>query len=440
MSERAVTLQTFFDGRWHDAAEVEFHRPELGHRGATTFSYLLEYFAEHAAVDHSNGVRVDDTRAVSTALVSLEDRWNPTWPAFLMDLLPQGPARHLVAGTFGLNGALAASETELLRICAGAPVGNVRVKEAAARLRTLEPFDSRVRMDLGDVAGQTARFREVMEMLPALCPASVSLQGEWPKALLAVTRTGEVYPDPFVPDDFPADRYVAKFFRKKGERDEAILDVEGCYASALAAEGLAVHDVPVRLPGMLLVPRFDVTDSGGRKGQESLVSAIGVAEFGHQADHEAYVDLIARTSDRPEGDVAEYVARDLVNLSLGNEDNHGRNTALVRQGGATYLAPIFDLAPMRISGDAVARSTKWRCMREEGADYRPLWNAVAGAAAGGRYHEAVLSRVAEVASRLPAARARIMEETRFPEKAAHAMSRMDMLLETAHDALVSPRR
>ncbi|WP_269084834.1 HipA domain-containing protein [Pseudomonas sp. HUK17] len=30
----------------------------------------------------------------------------------------------------------------------------------------------------------------------------------------------------------------------------------------------------------------------------------------------------------------------------GNTDNHGRNTAILRDGEGVWLAPIYDLAPM----------------------------------------------------------------------------------------------
>lgn len=43
--------------------------------------------------------------------------------------------------------------------------------------------------------------------------------------------------------------------------------------------------------------------------------------------------------------VFEYLRRDLLNLILGNSDNHGRNTSILRMDKGVKLAPIYDLAP-----------------------------------------------------------------------------------------------
>ena len=56
----------------------------------------------------------------------------------------------------------------------------------------------------------------------------------------------------------------------------------------------------------------------------------------------------------PEGEVVEYVKRDVANIVLGNKDNHGRNTAVQRHcDGTVRLAPVFDFAPMRFMAMAM---------------------------------------------------------------------------------------
>lgn len=57
--------------------------------------------------------------------------------------------------------------------------------------------------------------------------------------------------------------------------------------------------------------------------------------------------------------VREYLRRDLLNKILGNSDNHGRNTAIIRDASALRLAPIYDLAPMVMDDEGVTRTTKW---------------------------------------------------------------------------------
>jgi serine/threonine-protein kinase HipA len=114
-----------------------------------------------------------------------------------------------------------------------------------------------------------------------------------------------------------------------------------------------------------------------------MISAAGIAAFGHTDTHENYLRILRRVSADPLADVTEYVLRDVLNLAIGNTDNHGRNTALRKTAdGKVRLAPLFDFAPMRIAPAVVARSTKWECMKAEGRDYNPDWEVVARVAAG----------------------------------------------------------
>ncbi|MBW8284017.1 MAG: HipA domain-containing protein, partial [Rhizobium sp.] len=112
-------------------------------------------------------------------------------------------------------------------------------------------------------------------------------------------------------------------------------------------------------------------------GQESLVSAIGVADFGHVGTHEAYIDVLRQYSADPFADVVEYLKRDIANLALGNPDNHGRNSALSKhQDGTIRLSPLFDFAPMRLAKEGIVRSTRWAVMRDGGRDHLPDWKRI----------------------------------------------------------------
>lgn len=118
-----------------------------------------------------------------------------------------------------------------------------------------------------------------------------------------------------------------------------------------------------------------------RLGQESLASALGRAEFSPILTHEACLKLIQHVTSDPAAETIEYLLRDLLNLAMGNPDNHGRNTALQKfQNGTIKLSPLYDFAPMRLDEGAIARSTKWHVM--EGRDFHPDWGKVAEAAAG----------------------------------------------------------
>jgi serine/threonine-protein kinase HipA len=50
----------------------------------------------------------------------------------------------------------------------------------------------------------------------------------------------------------------------------------------------------------------------------------------------------------------------MLNIALGNTDNHGRNTALqVTADGVARLTPVFDVAPMFMDRSAIPRQTRW---------------------------------------------------------------------------------
>ncbi|MBH5397256.1 hypothetical protein HZZ13_05540 [Bradyrhizobium sp. CNPSo 4010] len=66
-----LTIQTFFDRRWHDAAVVTLSDPDKGLTGASSVSYEMPYFYDHG----TSGDAVRNLRAYSVAApVDLEDR------------------------------------------------------------------------------------------------------------------------------------------------------------------------------------------------------------------------------------------------------------------------------------------------------------------------------------------------------------------------------
>jgi serine/threonine-protein kinase HipA len=431
-----LTIQSWFAGEWHDAATVVFHEPEKGHRGATTTFYLLDYFAEKAAADSLQGA-VTDERAVSVRMpVGLEDYRLPHWPAFLMDMLPQGPARILLGKALGLNAVLPSSEVHLLAYAAGAPVGNLRIAEASTN--RVSRADMRG-IALDDVLRRSDAFVDFATSLPWACPSAVCLQGEWPKLQLTMTDDGLLYPDAAVEDRDARQRYIVKLARSRNPRDSLILELEAIYARVAADLGLSILSGHIAGDGVLVMPRFDRDPDHGasRVGQESLVSARGIAEFGHLAAHEDYLRIVAGVSADPVADRLEYLKRDLLNLSFGNDDNHGRNVALSKKAGSIRLAPVFDFAPMRLSGSGIARSTKWACMKESGGDYRPDWFVIASnVAADDAERQGLLDALAEFAERLPAAAATVMSEVSDKNTTAHALTRLEGMVSDAVSAAV----
>ena len=51
-------------------------------------------------------------------------------------------------------------------------------------------------------------------------------------------------------------------------------------------------------------------------------------------------------------------------VALGDRDNHGRNTSLLKAGdGSVALAPLYDFAPMYLDPEGISRQTRWASER-----------------------------------------------------------------------------
>lgn len=426
-----LTVQTNVGGQWRDAVKVTFHEPHLGHKGATTTAYLIDYFADLASIDYSDETEVIDQRAVSIRHpVNLNDIRLPHWPSFLMDMLPQGLGRHYLSKVLNLNPVLLSTELPLVAFAAGSPVGNLRIKEAFEKEMQLpgrKAFDG---LSASDVLGRTDRFLSVLHTLPATVPSAVNLQGEWPKAMLTLADDGLYYPPGTVPDDAVIGHYIVKMQRAKMGNDNLILELEAVYSAVAAEAGLDVHSPSQAGDGVLLIPRFDRIKAEGSwsaRGQESIVSGMGVSAFAHMESHENYLSMIVSASTKPLQDIMEYLKRDILNLCFGNDDNHGRNTALVKNtDGSVRLSPLFDFAPMKLAGQAIARSSKWAVMRDGGNDFRPDWSQVVSALALSDDHGAAMATgLADFAESLPSLAKAVTDRCSDPRSASHATSRLE---------------
>ncbi|MBP2567958.1 type II toxin-antitoxin system HipA family toxin [Agrobacterium tumefaciens] len=377
-----LMLQTHFYGQWHHAAMLELKDDAAGYQGASIVDYDLDYFVTVASAEFAAGKTVRDHRALSVRYpVDLENRYSRSWPPFLLDLMPQGHARRKLAEHLSLAEGSRASDLPLLLRSATGGIGNIRIKEAAEaeteRLRGVE----RQGVTEAEILERSDRFMEVADRFGMLASGSSGLQGEWPKVSMTQANDGLYYPDSFVTDDEAVRHVIVKLVRSNEPLDRLILEGEALYSRIAQETGLNVHEPSTYAESVLIIPRFDrkKKEGGGtvRLGQESLVSAIGVADFGHVGSHEAYIDVLRQYSANPFADIVEYLKRDIANLALGNPDNHGRNSALSKhQDGTIRLSPLFDFAPMRLAKEGIVRSTRWAMMRDGGRDHLPDWKRI----------------------------------------------------------------
>jgi serine/threonine-protein kinase HipA len=392
-----LTIEIHIFGTWRHAATLRLEQPQMGIRGPAILDYEDAYW-----FDVTDGQTAPfDARAVSVRCpVDLSPRRFPTWPAFLLDLMPQGSARQRLAQRWNRDPNDPAIELDLLLHGAAAPVGNLRVAEAWSAERERIAGLPRIGLTDAQLRDQDDLFDEIAERFALTASGSSGVQGEWPKLLLTRARDGLWYPDVQVEDDDAIDHLLVKMLRGDGDEWRQILAAESGYLELARAVGLRVGRALVHTGRALLIPRFDrEREADGalvRIGQESLVSAIGVAEFGHVGRHETYLEMLQAVASDPVGETIEYVLRDAFNRATGNTDNHGRNTALMKRGdGRIGLTPLYDVAPMRLAPTVVQRSTHW------GGNLHPDdWGAVCRAAAGDRVPAAKIVRA--LADRAPA--------------------------------------
>lgn len=363
----SLMLQIFADGHWHDAMRLEFSEPQKGFDGPCRFHYRQDYL-----VDNLDSIQLPFSASVS-ARYRLD--WNVAMlksaPAFLHDIAPAGAAKRSLMRRFGHEKPQDISaDLFLLGRSTPAPVGNMRVKESVPTLGVGRP----VGFPRNEVISRDSSFLEYAYEQGAAMGGATGAGGEAPKLLMTQSTDGLLYPDAVLNDDDVAQHWFIKFARNQARQtDQDILRSEYHYYRALqalgietvAAQGLALEEAA---KPSLWMHRFDrkVGKNGvERLAVESIYSLAGVTIPGSYMDHLEVIRLLVELwrsvgqEEQVPDLVAQYLCRDLLNKVVGNSDNHGRNTSIIRERDALRLAPIYDLAPMVMDDEGVTRTTKW---------------------------------------------------------------------------------
>ncbi len=194
--------------------------------------------------------------------------------------------------------------------------------------------------------------------------------GASPKLLLTEDRDGRLHADGALPDARASKHYLVKFARGRSRRDAQVLAHEPAYLELARGFGVRCGERLVHEGGALFVPRFDREVRRSKKepvrraGLESLYSLMGLVEAGARLSWEAACEAIAAAVDDPAEALIEIVRRDAIAIALGDPDNHGRNTSLIKHpSGGIELSPRYDFAPMFLDPELIKRSTLWRSER-----------------------------------------------------------------------------
>jgi serine/threonine-protein kinase HipA len=146
--------------------------------------------------------------------------------------------------------------------------------------------------------------------------------------------------------------HIAKFSRPDDKFDVPAAE----YATLRLAHAAGVNVtgfelVTVGSCSVLLVARFDRTESGGRIHYLSAntlidIDAVDPVQYRAGYSYAGIAEALRPIDDHARDDGQELFRRMVLNILVGNVDDHMRNHALIMQAGGRYrLSPAFDIVP-----------------------------------------------------------------------------------------------
>jgi len=369
-----LTLQVHWENEWHDAGVIRFHDEKAGLAGRPTFLYDVDYTVK--ALERLGDFDAESLIDMTAIGVNLPCHFGGDYlhgevAPILRDIIPQGASRRLWVKMMGYDRDPAqAIDTALLDEGCVAPIGNLRIKEAA------EKFEKRVAglaPDLftrEEVCRRADTLIEYAHKLGIAIGGATGAGGDAPKLLMVETHDGQYGLEGTVPEKDIKEHWLVKFPRgRKTNADIDVLKGEAAIYRTLEARGFnSLKNTRLDVEGeqhTLWMPRFDRKIQNGvvqRYGVESVYSMMEMIGEGAALNHSGILDRLREKTTIPEQKdelLAEYIARDILNFAVGNKDNHGRNTALLKIGKGIELAPAFDVAPMALDPEGIARATRW---------------------------------------------------------------------------------
>lgn len=191
--------------------------------------------------------------------------------------------------------------------------------------------DTATLTDLMEMSDRVAAGEDVPAPLADAARHGTSIGGARPKALL-------------LDDDR---QLIAKFSLSTDTRP--VVGAEAVAMLLAKRAGLNVATVwteRVSDRDVLLVERFDRTADGGRRAMVSALTILGYHEL--SARHASYFEIcqaVAKSFAAPSETFRELFARAVMNVCVGNTDDHLRNHSAFWDGRTLELTPAYDIAP-----------------------------------------------------------------------------------------------
>ncbi len=196
-----------------------------------------------------------------------------------------------------------------------------------------------------DTHGSLAEMVEAGDRLARGLPFSVEVDD----ALTYGSAVGGARPKALLVDDGPTGRreLIAKFSVSTDAHPWMQAEAVGMeLARRCGVEVPATTLTRAAGRDVLLVERFDRPGDGTRRSVLSGLTLLGLHELA--ARHGSYVDLVEQIRLRfvaPDATLGELFTRVVVNVLIGNTDDHPRNVAAFWDGRHLELAPAYDVLP-----------------------------------------------------------------------------------------------
>lgn len=356
-------IEIFIKGKWVRAAEVVHFG---GHRA--TFDYLPEFvFGDHAAP-------ISLALPPTMARLGIGEDGAPLCPAFMFDLVPQGLGRKYLLGQLKIADN---DDADIMLAMHGAfnPIGNLRLTAAVdyfEQWRGQNQDEAVQGFTIEEIVRRNDEFVEHIWLHAMLAAGTTGIQGAAPKFLLTQDAAGLWFADAALPDQQAVKHWIVKRPRGRNPEDAQILRNEAAYHAVAAKCGLRASGECFVKGEMLFFERFDRIVAQGqvqRLHQESAVSAAGIPGFPSGVSNFDFAQAIVRYATQPAEELAEFIARDILNLAMKNTDNHGRNTSFQTLPDCTVrLTPVYDFAPMFLDPEMIPRNSRWRIDHREITD------------------------------------------------------------------------
>jgi serine/threonine-protein kinase HipA len=197
---------------------------------------------------------------------------------------------------------------------------------------------------LAEMATLTDAGEAIPDDLAAAANQGTSIGGARPKALL---RDGDI-------------DVIAKFASSADDRPMVKAEALGMMlARRVGIDAPDVRVVRVADKTALLVDRFDRTLGGARRMLLSGLTVLGLGEYSARyGSYPMLADAIVASFANPRLALDQLYRRLVLNIAIGNNDDHLRNVAAFWDGQVLELAPAYDLTPSprhtQVSSQAIA--------------------------------------------------------------------------------------